>query len=331
MSSEASGALHADLGLADEQQRSWKLRFRKPANEHGFGFGFLFRFVIAVVASLVFVVLMMTIGLFTQWQPGTWALWFCGGVSVAILLAGEHIRSRVYERVSEITDPHVDVEVHLSKLPEFLNTERPDGTVDSDTRAEFVRQELSSRQAALVIKRLIDMLFASVALIVLCPLLIAVATMVLFDVGSPIMFWQQRPGFHGKPFRLFKFRTMRPDHGDYAAGHFDPRITRVGRFLRASRLDETPQLFNVLFGQMSLVGPRALLPIDGDAERLHALLEMKPGVTGWAQIQRLKLGSTAMRYDADMYYVKHWSLWLDLKIMAITVGHILTGRWSRAE
>jgi len=175
-------------------------------------------------------------------------------------------------------------------------------------------------------KRLFDLALTIPALILLSPILLIVALIVRFKLGSPILFKQMRPGLHAKPFALYKFRTMTDKRG--GDGQLLPdaeRLTRFGRFLRASSLDELPELFNVLKGDMSLVGPRPLLmqylprytPVQA---RRH---EAKPGITGWAQVNGRNAITWEEKFKLDVWYVDNWSLWLDIKIIAMTVWKIL--------
>ncbi|MBK44146.1 MAG: sugar transferase [Roseovarius sp.] len=171
-------------------------------------------------------------------------------------------------------------------------------------------------------KRLLDILGAGVGLVLLSPVLLMVSLMIWRQMGRPVFFRQTRPGLHGRPFEMIKFRTMR-DAVD-AAGRPLPdaeRLTRLGRFLRATSLDELPELWNVLKGEMSLVGPRPLLteylPLYSPFQaRRH---EVRPGVTGWAQINGRNAISWDQKFALDVWYVDNRSLWLDLKIIWLTV------------
>ncbi|HFC09908.1 MAG TPA: sugar transferase [Chloroflexi bacterium] len=175
-------------------------------------------------------------------------------------------------------------------------------------------------------KRLLDVIVASVALLVLAPLLLVLALLIRWKLGTPILFRQRRPGLHGKPFILYKFRTMTDAHD--ALGNLLPdeqRLTRLGRFLRSTSLDELPELWNVLKGDMSLVGPRPLLmeylPLYTPEQfRRH---EVKPGMTGWAQIHGRNALTWEERFALDVWYVDHLSLWLDMKILALTLWKVL--------
>lgn len=175
-------------------------------------------------------------------------------------------------------------------------------------------------------KRLMDLCLTCLALILLSPLLLLIALLVRIGLGSPVLFKQQRPGYLGRPFFIYKFRTM-TDERD-AQGNLLPdakRLTRLGRFLRSTSLDELPELFNVLRGEMSLVGPRPLLMqylerYSPEQARRHEVL---PGITGWAQINGRNALSWEDKFRLDVWYVDHWSFWLDIKILFLTLIKVL--------
>ena len=177
-----------------------------------------------------------------------------------------------------------------------------------------------------MIKRAFDVLGAAIGLIVFSPILIVISLMIRREMGSPVLFRQTRPGRHGKPFQMIKFRTMR-DAID-AQGNALPdaeRLTPFGRFLRSSSLDELPELWNVLKGEMSLVGPRPLLieylPLySPEQARRH---EVRPGVTGWAQVNGRNAISWDEKFALDIWYVDNRSLWLDLKIIWLTIRKVI--------
>ncbi|MFZ9201130.1 MAG: sugar transferase [Opitutales bacterium] len=167
-------------------------------------------------------------------------------------------------------------------------------------------------------KRLFDILFSLGWLIVFSPLLLVVAVLVRVKLGSPVLFLHERPGKDGKPFRIVKFRTM-TDARD-ASGNLLPdkdRLTPFGRFLRSSTLDEFPEMWNVLVGEMSVVGPRPLmmsyLPRYNAVQRRR--MEVRPGVTGWAQINGRNAIDWDQKFALDVWYVDNQSMWLDLKII----------------
>jgi lipopolysaccharide/colanic/teichoic acid biosynthesis glycosyltransferase len=163
-------------------------------------------------------------------------------------------------------------------------------------------------------------------LILISPLLGLIGVLVWISMGRPVFFRQLRPGLHGKPFGLLKFRTMTEDR-DAKDGWLpdEKRLTRIGRFLRSASLDELPELFNVLKGDMSLVGPRPLLMqylhrYTPDQARRH---EVKQGLTGWAQVNGRNAITWEEKFKLDVWYVDHQSLWLDLKIIGMTVLKVI--------
>ncbi|MEN6479131.1 MAG: sugar transferase [Anaerolineales bacterium] len=175
-------------------------------------------------------------------------------------------------------------------------------------------------------KRLLDLALTIPGLILVSPLLGLIALLVRWRMGPPVFFRQTRPGLHGEPFELIKFRTM-TDARD-AEGRLLPdaeRLTRLGRFLRTTSLDELPELWNVLRGEMSLVGPRPLLmeylPLySAEQARRH---EVRPGITGWAQVHGRNAIPWEDKFALDVWYVDHCSLWLDLRILALTALRVL--------
>jgi lipopolysaccharide/colanic/teichoic acid biosynthesis glycosyltransferase len=184
------------------------------------------------------------------------------------------------------------------------------------------------------VKRVFDFVAASLALLMLALPLLALAWLIRRKLGSPVLFCQVRPGLHGKPFTMVKFRTMTDERGPDGALLPDAqRLTPFGRFLRASSLDELPELWNVLKGEMSLVGPRPLLmeylPLyTPDQARRH---EVRPGITGWAQVNGRNAISWADKFELDVWYVDHSSLWLDVKILWRTVRKVLVRDGINAE
>jgi sugar transferase EpsL len=177
------------------------------------------------------------------------------------------------------------------------------------------------------LKRAFDVLVSALTLVVLAPVLAALALLVRWRLGSPLLFKQRRAGHHGVPFTLYKFRSMtdeRDGHGNLLSD--EKRLTDLGRFLRATSLDEIPELVNVLVGDMSLVGPRPLLVpylkrYNSDQARRH---EVRPGITGWAQVNGRNTISWEERFKLDVWYVDHCSFWLDVKILWLTVHKVLS-------
>lgn len=172
------------------------------------------------------------------------------------------------------------------------------------------------------IKRLLDLTLSSIGLLFISPVLLLIVLLVLFYHGRPVFFRQRRGGYRGKPFSIYKFRTMteKRDH----QGNLLPdeqRLTRLGRFLRSTSLDELPELINVVKGEMSLVGPRPLFyhykeRYSPEQARRHDVL---PGMTGWAQINGRNALTWEDKFRFDTWYVDHWSIWLDLKILSLTL------------
>lgn len=175
-------------------------------------------------------------------------------------------------------------------------------------------------------KRIFDIIIASIFLLVLSPILLFTSLLVYFFLGSPILFKQTRPGLNARPFQLYKFRTML-DLRDKQSNLLSDgqRLTKFGRLLRSLSLDELPELINVIKGDMSLVGPRPLLmeylPFYTDQQRLRH--RVKPGITGWAQINGRNTVSWEKKFELDVWYVEHCTFMLDLKIMLLTIIKIL--------
>ncbi|WP_176758518.1 exopolysaccharide biosynthesis polyprenyl glycosylphosphotransferase [Limimonas halophila] len=230
----------------------------------------------------------------------------------------------------------VDVDVVANGYDDVF-TDRPLGTLVGIPTVRLLRRPLSAQQAT--VKRLEDLAVSAVALLLLAPLMGLIAVAVRAETPGPVLFRQHRRGVNGQPFQIWKFRTM---HAQASAGgeevkqavRGDPRVTRVGRWLRRTSLDELPQVFNVLHGEMSIVGPRphAIQHDEWYGSRIPAYIErhrMKPGITGWAQVNGLRgetetLAKMRTRVAHDIWYMTHWSLALDLWILIRTVfvlGH----------
>jgi lipopolysaccharide/colanic/teichoic acid biosynthesis glycosyltransferase len=175
------------------------------------------------------------------------------------------------------------------------------------------------------VKPALDFAVALTLILVLSPLYLLAAGLVLFDLGPPVLFWQQRLGENGRTFLLHKFRTLQPP-ADWQGHAISPerRLSAVGRFLRKTRLDELPQLFNVVVGEMAVVGPRPLLPED-QPRNFGIRLLVRPGITGWAQVNGGKLLTAEEKQPLDDWYVRHASLWLDLRILLATIAVMLFG------
>jgi Undecaprenyl-phosphate glucose phosphotransferase len=225
-------------------------------------------------------------------------------------------------------------------LPDHVVDEilkQPIVSVGGSLSVEMQRSPLTVTE--LLLKRLFDLTVASAALVVLAPLLIVSAIAVKLDSRGPIIFRQRRNGFNGRQFMIFKFRSMNVlEDGSVIeqATRDDPRVTRVGRLLRRASIDELPQLYNVIRGDMSLVGPRPHAIAHDD--RYSTLIaeyafrhHMKPGITGWAQIngfrgETIRIEQMRGRVERDLWYIDHWSLWLDFTIILRTVFEIVRGK-----
>jgi exopolysaccharide biosynthesis polyprenyl glycosylphosphotransferase len=271
------------------------------------------------------------------------------------------------DRMVEVLHAHVVDEVAACLPPESASLLEPiaslaaeegktvrvpvdtsDGTFRNAQEEEFdgllVRSLVhdSHREVGFAIKRLIDVVGAAAGLVVLSPLLIAVAILIRVRDGSPVIFRQTRIGLHGRPFTILKFRTMVPDAEDrlHEVAHLneregaafkasdDPRISSMGRGLRRTSIDELPQLWNVLRGEMSLVGPRPPLPqevLEYDIWHRRRL-SMKPGITGLWQVESRGDASFDRWVELDLNYIDRWTLWLDLRILFRTMPSVLLAR-----
>jgi lipopolysaccharide/colanic/teichoic acid biosynthesis glycosyltransferase len=184
------------------------------------------------------------------------------------------------------------------------------------------------------VKRGFDIAAATIGLVVALPILVVVAVAVRVSMGRPVLFRQLRPGLNGRPFEMVKFRTMLPATSSSRAMADDARrLTPLGRFLRRTSLDELPELINVLAGDMSLVGPRPLLVeyldrYTPEQARRHLV---RPGITGWAQVNGRNALTWEQRFALDTWYVDNWSIRLDLKILAMTVRQVVTRQGVSAE
>ncbi|MFN2212613.1 MAG: sugar transferase [Anaerolineales bacterium] len=175
-------------------------------------------------------------------------------------------------------------------------------------------------------KRGFDLLISTCGLIILSPLLLFISILLVIFQGLPILFRQQRPGYRGKPFTIFKFRTMSENFNlkDEPLPE-DQRITKLGKFLRTISLDELPELFNIFKGEMSFVGPRPLLIqyLDRYSSEQAKRHDVLPGLTGWAQINGRNAITWEEKFDLDLWYVDHWSFLLDMKIILLTIWKVI--------
>lgn len=185
-----------------------------------------------------------------------------------------------------------------------------------------------------MVKRVVDISGAFLGLIITSPLFIIIGLSVWLTMGSPVFFRQVRPGLHGRPFVIYKFRTMREAYDSEGRSLPDEkRLTCLGKWLRSTSLDELPELFNVLKGDMSLVGPRPLLMqyLDRYTPEQARRHEVKPGITGWAQVNGRNAISWEEKFALDVWYVDNWSLWLDIRILFLTFWKVLKREGISAE
>ncbi len=271
-------------------------------------------------------------------------------VSNVVPLRSVGAARQVREQTPKGTVSHV--RTARSLVPAATSTERPKAvavTMESlangaETNARDYRdwiavhsagQQRSTQSVARQCKRLIDVTVSLTTLAMLSPVLLVLALLIKLESRGPALFVQVRVGQHGEAFNLLKFRSMRVDAevctGPVFAKPNDPRCTRIGRFMRRHSLDELPQLINVLRGDMSIVGPRPERPyfvtqFSRDIPNYQKRHREKAGITGWAQVNGLR-GATSIeeRIHYDLYYVEHWSLWFDAKIMVRTLVEILQG------
>jgi lipopolysaccharide/colanic/teichoic acid biosynthesis glycosyltransferase len=219
------------------------------------------------------------------------------------------------------------LDIVLQILPERLISEdaadRPESVVVAHLNAVAIAPQYdvgkSLDRPFWALKRAGDLVLALVSAVVLSPIAVVVCGLVLVDVGVPVVFWQQRVGRQGAPLYLYKFRTLQTLFDRQTKERrLAQRPSAIGRFLQTTRLDELPQLWNIISGDMSLVGPRPLLPAD-QPDDLEVRLMVRPGLTGWAQVCGGKLISADEKNALDAWYIRHASLWLDLKIIVRTI------------
>lgn len=182
-------------------------------------------------------------------------------------------------------------------------------------------------------KRTFDMILSALALVILSPVLLVTVIAIKLDSKGPALFCQQRLGLHGREFTIYKFRSMSVGAEHTGSGVYseagDPRVTRVGKFIRATSIDELPQLWNILKGDMSIVGPRPPLtyhpwPIGEYTEEQRHMFDVRPGVTGWAQVNGRKAVEWHKRIEMNVWYTRNYSLALDVKILFMTVFKVLS-------
>ncbi|MBR1451385.1 MAG: undecaprenyl-phosphate glucose phosphotransferase, partial [Lachnospiraceae bacterium] len=236
-----------------------------------------------------------------------------------------------YGRLKEIVGLCEKSGVHTKFIPDYAGvipnrpyTEDIQGLPVINIRRVPLNNTINS-----VVKRLVDIVGSAVGIVLASPIMIVSAILIKATSDGPVIFSQERVGLHNKPFKMYKFRTMiEQTEAEEAKGWTtkdDPRVTKIGRFLRKTSLDELPQLFNIFIGQMSLVGPRPERPqfVEKFREEIPRYMikhQVRPGLTGWAQINGLR-GDTSIekRIEHDLYYIENWTLEFDIKILLLTV------------
>lgn len=238
----------------------------------------------------------------------------------------EHHRPRGHAIVDEAIDAEAEREHGLGDDPAVAA-----GAEDENGRGRHASQYMEgvTRDQQLRIKRLFDVVASAAGLALTGPAMAAAAAAVRVTMGAPVFFRQERPGLHGRPFHIYKFRTMTDERGpDGQLLPDEQRLTAVGRFIRSTSLDELPQLLNVLKGEMSIVGPRPLLMryLPRYNARQAKRHEMKPGITGLTAVRGRNALSWAEKFEFDVQYVERWSLALDARILGETVFKVLRRR-----
>ena len=245
-----------------------------------------------------------------------------------IVIAGEAqlLSSTVQQEIERVCRKR---QIRLSFLPRMMDiTEESAEYLVAATRP--VQQNFAPPNSFFWLKRWIDVVGASALIVLLFPLFVLAGLLVCLDVGRPVFFWQERLGWKGRSFLIYKFRTLRAPFHAGSNSLDDRKPSFVGRFLRATRIDELPQLFNVLLGDMSLIGPRPLLPED-QPSNVSIRLSVRPGITGWAQINGGKLVTPEEKENLDEWYVRNATLGGDFRIMLMTLLLLMKGRMSSKE
>ncbi len=228
------------------------------------------------------------------------------------------------EAMADVTRICAECEIDLNYVPQLVGLNTLQAPVaQNQTEQEVSIRKVFSPSSYFRVKHYVDFSLSLLLVVALLPVFLILAAVVLADVGSPILFWQRRVGINGQGFRVHKFRTLKPAYDDRGRSGTD-RLSPIGALLRRFRLDELPQLLNVLVGDMSLIGPRPLLPHDQPSDSTVRLL-VRPGITGWAQVNGGKLITPEEKNALDEWYVHNASFWLDLKIIGKTIMFMLGG------
>jgi len=233
------------------------------------------------------------------------------------------------EAMEEISNICTENEIELDNVPRLVGLNTLRTPVEEQCEPEETNQPVFPPSSYFRMKHFVDFSLSLLLIVVLLPVFLIIAALVLLDVGYPIFFWQRRVGINGQGFHMHKFRTLKPAYDDQGRSNFE-RVSWFGALLRKLRLDELPQLLNVLVGDMSLVGPRPLLPHDQPLDSTMRLM-VRPGITGWAQVHGGKLITPEDKNALDAWYVRNASFWLDLKIIGKTILFMLGGESRHAQ
>lgn len=247
------------------------------------------------------------------------------GIVIDRVLAGGDKNMLSPDKLAEIERICADYNLTLEFIASLVGLDRVQERKPDQTEKPIKPELAIELPAYFRYKRVADVVLGLAFLVTVLPIIVVIAGMVLLDVGSPVLFWQQRIGLGGRPFLLHKFRTLKPlfNERGLPIGTSD-RVSWIGLLLRKTRLDEIPQLLNVVVGDMSLVGPRPLLPQDQPVDT-NIRLAVRPGLTGWAQINGGKSLTAAEKNELDEWYVRNASFLLDLKVLFMTIGFVLKG------
>jgi lipopolysaccharide/colanic/teichoic acid biosynthesis glycosyltransferase len=252
------------------------------------------------------------------------------GVTVDRIIVGGDREMFAEEELVEIERVCAAGDLKIDFVPELVGIKTAVAPVGKQPALKSIGV-INQLPAYFRFKRIGDVGLALALSVILAPVMLLVAVIVLFDVGPPVLYWQQRAGVGGKPFLLYKFRTLKPLFSPQGLpiGTSD-RTSLIGNLIRRFRLDELPQLLSVLVGEMSLIGPRPLLPHDQPQDSELRLM-VRPGMTGWAQVNGGKSISVERKKELDEWYIRHASFWVDLRILLMTIGFIVTGERPAAE